>query len=216
MIPESNVIRVSRQVDRCRVLGPGIRTVLWVQGCPLRCPGCTTPEALAFEGGSDIGVENLAQAIAAIPDVDGVTYSGGEPTSQAYGLTQLTRRLRQLRPEFGFMSYTGFVFEEIVARGNTQEIEFLRELDLLVDGPYIAARHTDLRWRGSDNQRVLFLSEKYRSSEQAILDRGVWMEFSNSASSLEFSGIPPRGFLRKFERAMSRQGVHVSTQEIDS
>ena len=114
------------------------------------------------------------------------------------------------------MSYTGFVFEEIVARGNTQEIEFLRELDLLVDGPYIAARHTDLRWRGSDNQRVLFLSEKYRSSEQAILDRGVWMEFSNSASSLEFSGIPPRGFLRKFERAMSRQGVHVSTQEIDS
>src|SRR5712691_11077886 len=72
-------IAVSRTLDRCAVLGPGIRAVIWVQGCPLRCAGCLAAETLPFEGGTAMPVDQLASWLTSLSGIEGVTFSGGEP-----------------------------------------------------------------------------------------------------------------------------------------
>src|SRR4051794_30311747 len=91
-------LRIARRTDRCTVLGPGVRAVIWVQGCPFRCPGCVAPETHAQAGGEVIEVGTLAAELAALP-IDGVTFSGGEPMEQAGALNaaiDLARRRRDL------------------------------------------------------------------------------------------------------------------------
>ena len=108
-----DVLRLSNRSDRCTVLGPGIRAVLWVQGCPLRCPGCVAAETLPFAGGFEVRVQTLAEELLALPaDVQGVTFSGGEPTSQAAALCALIDALRARR-DFSFFCYSGFTLEHL-------------------------------------------------------------------------------------------------------
>jgi anaerobic ribonucleoside-triphosphate reductase activating protein len=97
---------------KCTVLGPGTRAVLWVQGCPFTCPGCVVPESLPFSDGMTYRVEALADLIVANQDIDGVTFSGGEPMSQAAGLCHLIDRVRAVR-DLSFMSYSGFTLENL-------------------------------------------------------------------------------------------------------
>ena len=80
--------------ERSAVNGPGERFVLWLQGCPLRCPGCCNPEFQPLVPRHLLVVEELAGRILAVPGIEGVTYSGGEPTVQARGLACLSERLR--------------------------------------------------------------------------------------------------------------------------
>ena len=84
-------------VESSRVNGPGIRAVVWFQGCTLACSGCWNKDTHSFSksAGIEIGVEELAQKIAALPNLDGVTFSGGEPLQQAPELLMLMRRQRR-------------------------------------------------------------------------------------------------------------------------
>ncbi|MGW1607007.1 4Fe-4S cluster-binding domain-containing protein [Streptomyces eurythermus] len=70
-------LSVARTLDRCTVLGPGSRAVIWVQGCPLRCPGCVAAETLPFEGGTSRTVHELAEWLCGLDAIEGVTFSGG-------------------------------------------------------------------------------------------------------------------------------------------
>lgn len=77
--PENDgFLRLARRSNRCTVLGPGVRAVFWVQGCPLRCPGCVAPETLPFAGGEVVPVSRLADEIIALNEIEGLTFSGGE------------------------------------------------------------------------------------------------------------------------------------------
>jgi anaerobic ribonucleoside-triphosphate reductase activating protein len=204
-----DVLHLARRSDRCTVLGPGTRAVLWVQGCPLRCPGCVAAETLPFAGGTAVAVADLARELAALPDVEGVTLSGGEPTSQSAALCNLIDRTRALR-DLSFLSYSGFTLEHLRRRGTPAQHELLRRLDVLIDGPYVEARHTDLRWRGSDNQRVHFLSDRYRHLADAVWERGTWLEAEQGPDgSVQWVGIPPPGFRAAFERQLSAIGIHL-------
>jgi len=190
-----------RFAPRCTVLGPGTRAVVWVQGCPFRCGGCVVPESHAFTGGTEIRVEELAERILAIPDIEGVTFSGGEPFSQATALVTLAERLRDAG--LSVMSYTGHTLESLAAHGTPVQHDLLRRLDILVDGPYVASRHTDKRWRGSDNQRVIFLTPRYVEWANRLDDRGTWLEFEVEADGVAWMGIPPPGFRAALEQAVS-------------
>src|ERR1700722_19472169 len=90
---------VNRLLDRCQVLGPGVRAVIWVQGCPLRCPGCIAPETLPFAAadgnvGGVRSVADLAGWLAELDETEGVTLSGGEPFAQAEALAELLDTVR--------------------------------------------------------------------------------------------------------------------------
>src|SRR5947207_12067562 len=97
-----NVIRLARRSNHCTVLGPGTRAVLWVQGCPFRCPGCVAPETLPFRGGEAVSVASLADELIGLPEIEGVTFSGGEPMSQAAALARLVDLVRTKR-DLSFM-----------------------------------------------------------------------------------------------------------------
>ena len=140
-------------VENSIVDGPGLRTALFCQGCPHHCPGCHNPETWAFEGGTELSVELLAEKLIANPRCRKVTFSGGEPFAQAEAFAALGRRLRQ--EGFELASYTGYTFEELLS-GSPAWRKLLETLDVLIDGPFLLEEKSlELNFRGSRNQRVL-------------------------------------------------------------
>ncbi|MEV6109599.1 4Fe-4S single cluster domain-containing protein [Streptomyces sp. NPDC051940] len=206
-------VSVARTLDRCTTLGPGVRAVVWVQGCPLRCTGCVAAETLPFEGGTPWAVDELAAWAAGVDGIEGVTLSGGEPFSQAGALAELIDGVRARRPGLTAMAYSGFRYEAL-ARGSADQRALLARLDLLVDGPYVAARHADLRWRGSANQRVLALTSRYADTLAALPDTSAGVEFSVADDgALSWAGVPPvPGFREELERRMAERGFALSPQ----
>lgn len=198
---------VARVLDRCDVLGPGRRAVVWVQGCPLRCQGCASPDTLAFRSDRVSSVDVLAARLAAIGDIEGVSLSGGEPFSQPRSLARLLDLIRARRPELSAMAYSGSTLAELRAAGPAAGA-LLDRLDILVDGSYKQGLHADLRWRGSSNQTVHHLTDRY-AHLAAGPDRSAGVEVHvTSAGSLLWAGIPPRpGYRPGLEREMSTRGV---------
>lgn len=205
----TDVLNLARRSHRCTVLGPGVRAALWVQGCPLRCPGCVAPETLPFAGGEVVPVAKLSEELIALEKIEGLTFSGGEPMSQAAALAELVDKVRACR-DFSIVCYSGFPLGYLRGNGTPAQHELIKRLDILIDGPYLRRRHTDLRWRGSDNQRVHFLSPRYRHLAEMVEERGSWIEFEwDGQESLHWMGIPPLGFRNAFEKHLDRIGVLV-------
>jgi len=199
------ILSVSRIVEATAVRGPGLRAAVWVRGCPLRCPGCVSPEDLPFEGGTPVAVSVLAGRLNALPDtVSGVTFSGGEPMAQATALTELVDRLRAER-DWSVMSYTGFTLEHLKRHGTAAQHGLLERLDLLVDGPYVRSRHAALAWRGSDNQGLHELTGRHRGR---IPSGSTGLEFRFEPDGVGWVGVPPTpDFRATFERLMAAEGV---------
>jgi len=216
-LESSKTVRVYRRAARCAVLGPGIRFVVWVQGCPFSCDGCDTPDAIPFEGGEALRVDALAEEIRECEAIEGVTFSGGEPMSQARALSTLVDRVRAHR-DLSFMSYTGYEYEDLLRRGTLWQRRLLERLDFLVDGPYIRNRHTDLKWRGSDNQRIHFLTDRCRHLESTVDERGTWIELEAAEDgSVRWAGIPPPRFQEAFRKGLAELGIDlVQTEDPES
>jgi anaerobic ribonucleoside-triphosphate reductase activating protein len=202
-------IAVSRTLSQCSVLGPGLRAVIWVQGCPLRCPSCLAPETLPFSGGTQRPVTELAAWLTGLDRIEGVTLSGGEPFAQAGPLALLIDAVRAARPGFTAMSYSGFTIAAL-RRGTPDQQALLARLDLLIDGPYQRARHGSLRWRGSANQRIIPLSERYRDLATAP-DESQGVEFTLGADgAFSWAGVPPEpGFRELVEQGLARRGFEL-------
>jgi anaerobic ribonucleoside-triphosphate reductase activating protein len=160
-----------------------------------------------------VDVASLADELSRLPEIEGVTFSGGEPLAQAVALVNLMDSVRRKR-DLTFMSYTGYTLEYLLRQGSAGQKALVKRLDVLVDGPYIAARHTDLRWRGSDNQQVHFLSVRYRHLIAQTNDRGYWLECEHAADgTFHWMGIPPKGFRETLERNMLARGILLRATE---
>lgn len=162
-----DVINVAGVMEDSIVDGPGLRTAIFAQGCPRRCEGCHNPQSHAFGTGTDWTVDALFERIRKNPIVRGVTFSGGEPFSQAAPFAELGRRLKQAGYEVA--AYTGYTFEELADDGSPAQKSLLKILDVLIDGEFILAqRNLDLRFRGSANQRILDVPQSLAAG------RAVW------------------------------------------
>jgi anaerobic ribonucleoside-triphosphate reductase activating protein len=171
------------------------------------------PETLPFEGGEEVEVQALARELAGDPGIEGVTFSGGEPMAQAPALCRLIDRVRDAR-DLSMLSYTGYTLEALQRSGTPAQRALLDRLDVLIDGPFLRQRQTDLRWRGSDNQRVHFLTPRHRSFHASTEDRGAWVEVEVSADgAVHWMGIPPPGFPEAVPQALRRLGVFVQALE---
>jgi anaerobic ribonucleoside-triphosphate reductase activating protein len=150
-------IRVSGFARESVVDGPGIRFVIFVQGCHHGCPGCHNPQTHDPQGGKEIAVDEILAMIDSNPLLDGVTLSGGEPFLQAKALAELARHCRDRN--LSVVVYTGFYYEEILADSSNRDWqELLSQTDILIDGPFEREkRTTELMFRGSSNQRILIL-----------------------------------------------------------
>ena len=145
------MLRVLHIVEGTSVDGPGLRTSIYLAGCNHRCPGCPNPASWNPQGGEERTLDELMQVIAY--NEAPVTLSGGDPLQQPEGTRTLIHRIKQ---ELGYniWCFTGYTWEEIQATPILLDV--IRELDVLVDGPFIEAeRDISLRFRGSRNQRLI-------------------------------------------------------------
>ena len=153
-------LRLHRFLATSQAEGPGLRACLWVQGCPIHCPGCAVPWTWSFEGGEEVEVEELANKILAEP-VEGVTFLGGEPFTQAAALAELANKLRQAG--LSVMTFSGYTIETLRRAGRPDWNALLDATDLLIDGPFRQdLLDTSRPWVGSSNQRYHFLTDRYR------------------------------------------------------
>lgn len=147
------MIRVAGIERESIVDGPGIRTVIFLQGCERRCRGCHNPGTWDKTAGDEMTGEEILQIIHSNPLCHAVTLSGGEPFLQADSLIPLVRTLKSEGYEVA--SYTGFTYEELIT-ATEEHRELLSTLDTLIDGPFVLEeRSLDLPFRGSRNQRIV-------------------------------------------------------------
>ena len=152
--------------------GPGIRTTVFCQGCPHHCPGCQNPETWEFGCGTAMDTQTIVQIVKSNPLCRGVTFSGGEPFAQAEGFAELAQALKVQGYEVA--AYSGYTFEQLLA-GTPAQKKLLQMIDVLIDGPYLAAeRSLELSFRGSRNQRILNVQESLARGEAVLMTTPRW------------------------------------------
>lgn len=186
------MLNVATVVDRTEAEGPGARFAVWVQGCPMRCPGCCNPDQLAFVPRDAVSPEDLA-ARAVRAGVEGVSLLGGEPFAQAAALARFAARVRAAG--LSVMVYSGYTLDELRAMSDPGVDALLTSTDLLVDGRYEAALRTDARrWIGSTNQRLHFLTDRYAPGDACFGGRNT-VEIHLRDGELVVNGWPALGAL---------------------
>lgn len=193
--------------------GPGWRVCLWVQGCSLRCTeNCINPHLLPAEGGVVVDGEDLIACIQNVrrshPQIEGVSILGGEPTDQAEALAPLLGSLRA--SGLSTMLYSGYVYEALLRSPSTAIHQLLGETDLLVDGPFLSHLYCgELAWRGSRNQRLLCLSDRYSSAElerRHIEQRKAFSFLILPSGLVSVSGIQDAAAAQSIEAAFFAPG----------
>jgi len=165
------VVRIAGLIQDSIVDGPGLRFVVFTQGCQLRCEGCHNPETWSISGGDELPVGEVIAQMQGNPLTDGLTLTGGEPFLQAEECAMLSAAAR--KSGLNVWIYSGFVFEELLVRAKSEQaVKELMELaDVLVDGPFVLAQRTlSLKWRGSRNQRVLDMQKSIAAGKAVELE----------------------------------------------
>lgn len=157
--------------------GPGVRVSLFVSGCTHRCPGCFNEEAWDFDYGQPFDQSTIDEILELLqPDyVQGLTLLGGEPFDPRNqpAIVELLRQIKAKYPQKSIWAFSGYLFDRDILPGRlgdpTITREYLSYLDVLVDGPFIQSRkNLTLRFRGSDNQRLIDVPESLSRGEVVI------------------------------------------------
>lgn len=151
------------------VNGPGVRYVLFLQGCPHHCRDCQNPETWAMDGGQLRQTDEVIAEMLSVRYLDGITLSGGDPLAQPRAAEAIARAARAAG--LSIWCYTGWTFEEILAGEAPQgALEALAQMDVLVDGPFVSARRSEkVLWRGSDNQRLIDVQASLAQGKVVLL-----------------------------------------------
>lgn len=135
--------------------GPGFRTSIYCAGCEHHCPGCHNPQSWDRKNGHWVDVQEILDVVKA-DDMSNVSFSGGDPFYQVEAFTELARRIKEETSKT-IWCWTGFTYEEILKDERLSMI--LPYIDVLVDGPFVQElRDTQLLFRGSSNQRIIYLN----------------------------------------------------------
>lgn len=160
-------LRIAGTVQDSIVDGPGIRYVIFTQGCPHHCPGCHNPDTHDPEGGRIADTNLILEQIFRNPLLSGVTFSGGEPFMQAEALVPVAEEIKAHKKHL--MIYTGYLYEQLLKMEERGVQRLLELADVLVDGPFILEqRDLTLQYRGSANQRVIDLAKTRQAGELVL------------------------------------------------
>jgi anaerobic ribonucleoside-triphosphate reductase activating protein len=180
-------LRVHACARASRANGPGLRSVLWLQGCTLGCPGCFNPETHARNGGEQWTIEHALNWVTHLPkDVTGITISGGEPLQQIAPLTAFLTGIRR-STALSIIAFTGFDWAEVQRMPRIQAL--LESVDVLIAGRYLQAQRVSRALIGSANKTMHFLSTRYTAVDFLDIPEA---EITVSADGeISFSGIDP-------------------------
>lgn len=156
--------------------GPGVRVSLFVSGCTHRCPGCFNEVAWDFAYGEPFTQETINTILNMLRPayIRGLTLLGGEPfepQNQA-AVVELLRQIKKELPEKSIWAFSGYLFDKDILSGRLGDTsEYLSYLDVLVDGPFVEAKkNLSLRFRGSENQRLIDVKKSLASGEIILWD----------------------------------------------
>lgn len=186
-LDSDQTLQVAQYVPETLSEGPYRRFAIWVQGCSIRCPGCCNSEMQDFHGGKEIQAQWLLNKIVDTPGVEGITILGGEPFDQAASLAYLTDQLS--KTGVGVMVFSGYSYKALLKKGGYAQ-SLLNSVDVLVSGPYRQEKKVkNIRWIGSSNQEVHFLSSRYSDCPE-FARPGQSIHISLSEDSMTITGFP--------------------------
>ena len=168
----SEQLKIAGIIRESIVDGPGIRFVVFTQGCSHRCPGCHNPQTHDPEGGNWLSTDRILEEIDKNPLLKGVTFSGGEPFEQPRAMAELAKGV--MERDLDLVTYSGYTFEELLQMAEEDEdIRYILEhCRMLIDGRFQLENKTlALPFRGSTNQRLIDV--------QASLEAGTVIEFED-------------------------------------
>lgn len=194
------------------VLGPGKRAGIWFQGCSIQCGGCVARDTWS-EPSDDamVPVDAVVRWCERFADaIEGITISGGEPFDQPDALLAMLEGFAS-HAELStadILVYTGYSLDDARSRARSA----LDIVDAIVTQPYDVRRPTTLRWRGSENQRLIPLTPRghlrfSRYTDARTDAEEIQMDVTGGA--IWMVGIPRRGMLSRFDRSLSEQGVRL-------
>ncbi len=170
------------------VLGPYKRFIIWVQGCNRRCKGCIAKDSWALDGGDLVEVDAIGEQILRQENIEGITISGGEPFLQQGALCELISQVRKHK-DIGVIIYTGMKYSEI------ENTALAHSADLIIDGEYIEELNDNKSLRGSSNQNILCLTERYKGIVAEYYGKdGRKIELILADGVAKMIGIPSKEF----------------------
>jgi anaerobic ribonucleoside-triphosphate reductase activating protein len=180
-------LNIANMVAKTNALGPGIRAVIWVQGCKLHCPGCIAPGWLPFKPSIQLTPQEVVDKLVS-DDINGLTFSGGEPMEQAEALAEVAHLARK-RKDLDIICFTGYRYQTLRYRPpNPGVARLLSFVDVLIDGPYIQSLNDSHGLRGSTNQRIIHLTNRLKRFPLEDQTRQVELKIEDGALTLV--GIP--------------------------
>ena len=173
-----------------KALGPYNRYAIWVQGCTKNCAGCISKDSQPLDGGYEEEVDALVMDIINTPDIEGVTISGGEPFLQVEPLVSLIQQIKK-KKNIGVIIYTGMKFCEI------RESELVKVSDMIIDGEYRDELNDGLSLRGSSNQQICLITDRYKEEAKALYGvTGRKIELQVEGGKTMMVGIPDKNSLK--------------------
>ncbi|MFV0627101.1 MAG: anaerobic ribonucleoside-triphosphate reductase activating protein [Alphaproteobacteria bacterium] len=158
-------LRIASVVDDSVVDGPGVRYVIFTQGCKHNCPGCHNPQSHSFSTGMFVSFDEFYSDLSRFKYVKAVTFSGGEPLEQPEVIAEFVAKLKE--KGYHILIYTGYTFEQILA--DEKKLKAIEKADLLVDGLFILRlRSLGANFRGSSNQRIVDIQESLKHREVVL------------------------------------------------
>jgi anaerobic ribonucleoside-triphosphate reductase activating protein len=198
-------LRIHLIIDHTRVLGPYLRAAIWLQGCFRNCPGCMSQTSRELGGGKLVKTSDVAEKILNISDIEGVTISGGEPFLQARELLRLLRTLKN--SDLGIIIYTGYYLNELISLHDKDIDAIISEklCDILIDGPYIEDLNDGMALKGSSNQRVIQITDRYAGIvDQIYSSNNRSAEIHISENDFFLVGIPSQKILQMWNSKIKR------------
>lgn len=162
-------LRIAGIINESIADGPGIRMVIFTQGCSHNCSGCHNPQTHSFDVGELIDIDKIIYDISKNPLLDGITLSGGDPFEQAEACALLAGEVKRLG--LNVITYTGYTYEQLIGLSEQRAgfDELLNNTDMLIDGPFIdKEKNLLLKFRGSANQRIIDMN-RTRAEGQIVL-----------------------------------------------
>lgn len=200
-------IDISHYVTETKVLGPFVRSALWVHGCCFNCDGCIAADMNRAEP-KYVTAEYLAEIFAGVEGTEGITISGGEPFLQAEGLAEMITAIRRVRGDYGVIIYTGFTIEALREKKDSA-VDRLAELaDIIIDGNYVRELDDGKPFRGSSNQRILLISDRYKEVADTYYSADKRnIEINVTGKNIYMVGVPSEYGIRTWKELKRKAEV---------
>lgn len=162
-------IRLAGIVPNSNSNGPGLRDVIFSQGCSHHCPYCFNKHTWDFNLGKICDCDKIIKQCIDRTYLSGITFSGGDPFDQPEPFAYIAKQLK--KHHINIWCYTGYTFEQLItlSKNNKNIRQLLNNIDILVDGPFInSKKSTDIQFRGSTNQRIINIKQSLKNKKVII------------------------------------------------